>query len=296
MPDDSDECLRRPRSLLAIGAMEAYNGGVISRDAIRGLLLLVGATSWDTRGQGLNQMHLRTTIICLIFVALLPLLGHADVYSGYLTADPDDPYFGIVTGGGYAGSILPRIEWTVTRIETGWRYEYWIQSGSPSPSHWLLEVSAGDDPFAVQAPDFTNVYTDPGVMSEYVQMQPGDGPNSQPHPYMPEDMYAVKWDSIQDQEPPSGVYGLYYRFESTRNPVWGDFYVKAGGTPNPAVFWNAGFTVNDYDPMLLPQDGALQGHILRPDGAYVPEPATTALFGLGVASLIGSRLRRRHKD
>lgn len=188
------------------------------------------------------------------------------------------------------GAYYPRIDWNISTVGGHWLYEYTLTSSSPSPSHWIMEVTGGELTFDVDTLDMFNIYVNTNYLDEYVETNPGDGTQSQPNPWMPEDLFGVRWDSLEDIEPEGGEYILYFSFESQRNPVWGDFYVKAGGTANPTAFWNAGFALDD--PEAAPQSGTINNHILRPNG-YVPEPGTSALLGIGLAALIGGRLRRR---
>ena len=72
-------------------------------------------------------------------------------------------------------------------------------------------------------------------------------------------------------------------------PVWGDFYAKDGkvqGVTN--TLWNAGFTNPDTDPSDAPSDGTADSHVLVPD-TTIPEPASAALLGVGLAGLLARR-------
>jgi len=85
------------------------------------------------------------------------------------------------------------------------------------------------------------------------------------------------------------MYTWVIEFDSTRVPVWGDFYAKDGkeNTTDGKIqvyAYNTGFTANDVDEAT--------NHILVPDTiSYVPIPGAVLLgtLGLGVAGL---RLRR----
>ena len=79
-----------------------------------------------------------------------------------------------------------------------------------------------------------------------------------------------------------------FTFDSSRVPVWGDFYGKGG----PDSFaYNAGFLVAD--PILPAANGSILNHILRPDTlTQVPEVgATVALLGIGALAMGLSRRR-----
>lgn len=234
----------------------------------------------------------------VIILLLLPLTCRADLYTGYLTADPNDPYFGLVTAGRYAtGTTYPRIEWSISLASPSgpYLYEYWLHNDEPSPEHWILQAFyteiEGVDPFDAAVPaDIENVQSDRGFARYYTAMHEG---GVQPNPNMPTDLYGIRWEEIETATPVDGVITTYFSFESYRSPVWGDFYVRAGGGPRLAEYWNSGWgTGTSMDYFLDPSaDGAADGLILRPDG-YIPEPATSALFGLGIAGLIAARMRR----
>lgn len=75
-------------------------------------------------------------------------------------------------------------------------------------------------------------------------------------------------------------------FDLDRAPVWGDFYAKAGkGIINGFALYNSGCCFDLVSNNVL-------DFVARPDlvKVTVPDPATLALFGLG---LLGMRLRAR---
>ena len=113
------------------------------------------------------------------------------------------------------------------------------------------------------------------------------------------------------QNLPSDVYGIMFcttavdpttltiRFDSDREPVWGDIYVRSftfDGSYN--TMHNAGWTSTDMDPNDPASDGSIRSHVLVPDTAgssdgRVPVPAAALLGALGVAITGWLQGRRR---
>lgn len=221
-------------------------------------------------------------ILLLPLLVLLPISTvHADMihYAGSLSS-LDGGLQGTGFWPNYNGAGTT-IEWLIEDSPDGmWTYTYTLTVPRADVSHFILEVSGSflaDDAFNVS-----------GLFDTwYVATHPGSpGVNTQPNPYMPGDLYGIKFDSTTGTT-------VEISFNSYRTPVWGDFYAKCGnvgGTQN--TIWNTGFLAAD--PTAPAADGSLNNHLLVPDSVdtRVPEPGTLALLGLGLPAL---RLLRRRK-
>lgn len=233
---------------------------------------------------------LRGSVTALLLV--LCLTGaHAITYHGGLTtaashSDPDFVVDGIDGTGFWIDPGDTSLEWWVSQTlpTDPWHYKYVLTTPGPggAPSHFIIETT---NPFTEGNPDYFNATGSFG--SDTVSLHLGPSPGN---PFMPDDVYGIKFDQL------SGAIVVTFEFDSFRNPVWGDFYSKCGktgGIQNTA--WNKGLTDNDTDPNLVPSNGSLNFHVLRPNGETqdIPEPGTMVLFGLGLAAAAFMRLRKR---
>ena len=207
-------------------------------------------------------------------------LGSPTTYTGNLSAAG-----GGLTGYGAWNNPMTMLNWTVDNTTTlgKWHYCYSLMVPSKDISHIIIEASNGDNPFTIENLFSPSSYPNGWIDSISVQnFSPGGNT-----PYMPEDMWGIKFDSAMD----STI--LTINFDSDRRPVWGDFYAKDGYSTCSGwnVVYNAGFTVCDYDPIAPAANGSYQNHILVPD-SYIPAPGALILVSIGTA-LTGVLRKRR---
>lgn len=198
----------------------------------------------------------------------------ADTFTGSLsTADG-----GITT---YQGNWDPmEIYWTVTgNPDSTWHYSYRLTVNEHDFGFFLLETSPG---FTLD--NALNV-SGPCTALELDHWAPGPSRFN-----LPDDVYGVKFDGTTGTD-------LTLAFDSPYAPVWGDFYAKDG---TGYEGWNTGFAAADWDPLIAPDDGSYQYHLLRPGAdtynGVTPEPGTLGLVGLGLGALAylrGRKGRRR---
>lgn len=221
---------------------------------------------------------------------LVPLAGEAAI----IAVSPSDwtglrssADGGLVPGGKWAKATNNGIDvhWQITFDGSLYSYAYtFTGAGSsaldpdPDVSHWILEVSSPStlDDFLI--PDLT-------LSSDLLNTFFQDNSN----PYMPDSIYGIKFEDGPNS-------GSAYVFQTAREPVWGDLYIKDGkekGASSEELWttaWNAGFgTQPDFSTTEF------QDWIPRPDGgtSTVPIPSTVLLLAGGMAALAAFRKRGR---
>lgn len=184
---------------------------------------------------------------------------------------------GLLGNNGWVEGEQPLVlRWNVSFDGSLWHYEYTFNELGlqGALSHMILEVSD-----SLQGSD---------ILSASYAFEGPSGYNSgdPANPGIPGTIWAVKFDTVGAEDV------AIVSFDSTRAPVWGDFYAKDGTMGGAA--WNAGFTGSDTDPVAAAADGSIDSHLLVPDSAVippVPSPGAIVLSALGTV-LIGW-LRRK---
>lgn len=224
-------------------------------------------------------------LLTLSAALLLTATAHGVSYHGSLSG----------AGGGITATAAWNsggtvIEWWVVDENDGasagkWKYTYEFTVPAKDISHINIEVS---DTFTVDL-------LSPKPAGTSVDDFGNEGGSS---PGIPEEFHAIKFDGVNTK-------AWSVTFETSRNPIWGDFYAKDGKDQGVDVYaYNDGFGSpdSDPDPFAFPAaSGSVQFHLLvpdtldigqPPDDPVIPEPMTMATFGLAAAAL-GRYARRR---
>ncbi len=174
------------------------------------------------------------------------------------------------------------IHWEVNQnTDNTWRYSYTFSVPSKDISHFILEVSENFNISNLSS--LTSGYSyESGESGDPRIYSPDDPGNS--NPFLPDGgIFGIKFSKNSS----STTYE--WEFDTTRAPMWGDFYAIDGKKDNttPSVIpwaYNAGFGIN-----TLIDDGK---HIAVPDTkTVIPLPGAVLLGLLGI-SVAGVKIRR----
>jgi len=223
----------------------------------------------------------KVIVVLIILVARLPGPTYAGPtsYSGGLSA-PD----GLDAGGddvAWSGSWPqpPTLTWTVTEVTPGtWHYRYTLTVPADSIGRMIIEASDSSPGPAFEQGDLQSRALSPWPGLGDISV--GNHLPSPENPGMPEAMWGVQVDTAFFMST------LTLDFDSSRRPVWGDFYARTPGFYCPAngafltpqLNWlrNRGFTLGDVDPTVPAGNGSILNHLLVPDSA-TPPPADMTL-------------------
>ncbi len=164
------------------------------------------------------------------------------------------------------------ISWNITEVDDLWTYEYTLSATRKAISHFILEVTN---------PSLSTGFINPQMKigSEEWTSTTFEGPmvwsrNKQgnSNPNMPADIYGIKFNG--------GGTTVSYLFQTTQDPVWGNFYAKSGNDKGKWVYdYNNALGITNFN-----SNNKLD-FIVRPDGGATPpaapEPISSLLFVIG---------------
>ena len=185
---------------------------------------------------------------------------------------------GLVGGGDWADSDGFKIAWDVSTGNNGWyNYSYLVTNENddartgPALSHLILEVSSDLTPSDLTDETLFRDFSD-GLEIEDDNPRTYTG-NNPSNPNMPESIWGIKFDVEDDLDDEI----VPISFQSTRIPIWGNFYAKGG---QDSTAWNTGLDPSyQGDRYYVPVPDTYTGT------SIIPEPSTVALFVLGVSGL-----------
>lgn len=185
----------------------------------------------------------------------------------------------IIAGGNWGTGSL---SWAIVMGGVGdWTYTYTFSADwdAPAISHFILDLS--DNCTSSVSGCVSNIDTDFTVGGvEYGTF--GVHPSNPSFP-AGASITGIKFDDLNGDDI------FVFTFDSTRAPVWGDFYIKGG---NDSYAYNAGLTKHatseDIAEFIARPDTTDGGEV--PD---VPEPSTVLLMG---GALLGLGLIRKKRN
>lgn len=222
----------------------------------------------------------KRAILNVIFLLLLPAFVHAAIYvgPGNLTGSRNTTS-GVIGNNDWSVALGGlEISWEIVNMGSYWSYSYEFanQNGGPIDpdiGHWLLEVSPTitEENVKLAIYDINFVMEGPRTWDADPEFPNSEKPGANKgNPNLPVDFYGIKLDSSQS----------VYSFNSTQDPIWGDFYAKNGGNP-VATAWSSGIGT---DPPNNVTD--FTNWIPVPDTTVIPIPGSVWLLTSGLVGLV----------
>ncbi len=238
-------------------------------------------------------MEFKYQYIYILFFFVLLSTPTAVMYSGSLSVND-----GSLIATGFWNNPLTSISWNVDNTTTPgmWHYEYTLTTFQKGISHWILEASDETPGPAFSFANLFNVIVQPSGWLGTIEIENhNDGIGGvNPNPYMPEDMYGIKFNAASGQS--TTIVNL--QFDSDRIPIWGDFYAKCGATSGEMnTVYNEGFSA--LDPLAPLANGSIFNHIIVPDtqtvlyNTAVPEPSTTWMLAIIISCIVYNFMKRK---
>jgi hypothetical protein len=178
---------------------------------------------------------------------------------------------GLASGGNWTTPTFIAWDIALNNSGTGYRYTYTFDgSGAPGVSHFIVGLSNSCTTFTTTARTGANECIwnlDATGLNEIGNFGQTGGSN----PGIPGSMYGIKFNTGADP--------ITITFESSRIPMWQNFYAKGG---SDSYVYNKGFG-STTSPNYF---------IAGVDSRDVPEPGFYGLLSLGVAGLWAAYRRR----
>lgn len=226
------------------------------------------------------------TLTCVAFTAFADVAVDPSYYTGSRQTDTPNGVTATENWSSATGTGF-KISWSISQLGNGnFHYIYTITNASNKElakdmSHFILQVSDTITASNVAANIFKNTPSFLGP-TKYTSTSNGNSNPGMPNP----GVYGLKFDATGSLPT--------ITFDSTRAPVWGDFYTKDGKNKGNDVFaYNSGFGI-------LPTSANTNNFtdftkwIPRPDTTVaVPEPATLLILGSSLAMAAFARKTKK---